>query len=77
MSVVGPILPDLAKRTENSLTEYGVVFVSRAIGNVAGAFLSMLVVNSIEYMVRALDSRLTLQKAENAGIRPLSMKIAD
>ena len=39
-------MPDLAKRTENSLTEYGVVFVSRAIGNVAGAFLSMLVVNS-------------------------------
>ena len=50
MSVVGPILPDLSYRTDNTLTEYGVVFVARALGNVGGAFLSMLVVNSIEYM---------------------------
>ena len=50
LSIVGPILPDLSNRTGNSLTEYGAVFVARAVGNVAGAFLSMAVVDKVEYM---------------------------
>ena len=48
--MVGPILPDLSFRTGNTLTEYGVVFVARSLGNVGGAALSMLVVDRIEYM---------------------------
>ena len=36
LAVVGPALPDLSHRTNNTITEYGWLFTGRAIGYIAG-----------------------------------------
>lgn len=50
LSVTGPVLPDLAHRTGNTLSEYGVLFLTRAIGYIFGAFVAIPVVDKIEIM---------------------------
>ena len=50
LSVTGPVLPDLAHRTGNTLSEYGILFLTRAIGYILGAFVAIPVVDKIEIM---------------------------
>ena len=50
LSVTGPVLPDLAHRTGNTLSEYGILFLTRAIGYIFGAFVAIPVVDKIEIM---------------------------